>query len=112
MKRKQIPHTRGLRVNNSWEGQDLMTKLRIRTEQNTKESEMPSRPLLYSERKDGVLLEGNPRTDKWDIMQDATDFIARTKIDRRNHYDKSKMEKANAEKNPAGASGQGPDAQS
>lgn len=76
-----------LRINNSEVGDDLMTKLRMRTESN-KDMNAPGRPLLYTERKHGVIPEGNPRTDRWDIAQDAMDYIARTKAARRDAYDK------------------------
>ncbi|QCS36823.1 hypothetical protein [Tortoise microvirus 11] len=77
-----------LKINNSEVGDDLMTKLRRRTEDN-KDMNTPGRPLLYTERKHGVIPEGNPRTDRWDIAQEATDYIARSKAARRDAFDKA-----------------------
>lgn len=96
MRGKILRDTGKLKTNNSVAEEDLMTKLRKRKE-NKEQETVPNRPLLYSERKDGVLLEGNPRTDQWDIAQAAHDYIARTKIAKRDQYDKSKVEAAKAE---------------
>lgn len=91
MKKVIIPHTRKLKVNKSQVGEDLVTKLRNRTDgTNNKDINTPGRALLYSERKDGVIPEGDPRTDKWDIMQAATDTVARAKLARRAAFDEQK----------------------
>lgn len=91
-----IRNTGKIITNNSVAKDDLMTILRRRKEQKEHE-DIPNRPLLYSERKDGVIIEGNPRTDQWDVAQAAHDYIARTKLARRDAFDKSKAEAAKAE---------------
>lgn len=92
MKNKKIPHTRKLIINKSTVGKDLMTILREKMENKTEEDKLkdiPGRPKLYTERKDGVVPEGDPRTDKWDIMQQAADVVTREKINRQADFDKS-----------------------
>lgn len=92
MKRINIPHTRKLIRNKSQVGDDLVTKLRSRTDgTNHKDIQTPGRQLLYTLRKDGVIPEGDPRADKWDIMQAATDTVARAKLARRAAFDESKV---------------------
>lgn len=103
MKKKRIPFTRRLKVNKSYVADDLVTKLRIRME-NNKDMNAPGRPLLYSERKDGVIPEGDPRTCKWQLAQEAQDYIAKTKLARRDAFDLSKAEQAKKMAQEAGAS--------
>lgn len=91
-----IRNTGKITTNNSVAKDDLMTILRRRKEQKEHE-DIPNRPLLYSERKDGVIIEGNPRADQWDVAQAAHDYIARTKLARRDAFDKGKAEAAKAE---------------
>lgn len=91
-----IRNTGKITTNNSVAKDDLMTILRRRKEHKEHE-DIPNRPLLYSERKDGVIIEGNPRTDQWDVAQAAHDYIARTKLARRDAFDKVKAETAKAE---------------
>lgn len=38
---------------------------------------------IFTERKDGVLPEYNPRTDRWDIAIEATDKISMTQLAKR-----------------------------
>jgi len=40
-------------------------------------------PRVYTERKDGVLPDYNIRTDRWDAAIDATDFITKSKLAKR-----------------------------
>lgn len=88
MRNKTVRASRGLRINQSKVGKDLMTLLRERMD-NTMDPKMQTRPLLYTERKDGVPIEGNPKTDQWDVAQLAKDTIARTRIARRTAFDQS-----------------------
>lgn len=88
-----------LKINNSYEGDDLVTKLRMRMETNN-DMETTSRPLLYNERKDGVPIEGNPRTDKWEVMQDALEYAAISRAEWRTKHDKT-MEKLEENKKAA-----------
>lgn len=92
MKTVKIKHKIRLKINKTTIGEDLVTMLRKRTD-TTDNFEGNSKPLLYNERKDGVIKEGNPKTDKWDIMQDAEEMIARTKLAQRDRYDAQKAEK-------------------
>lgn len=87
-----------ININNSLPGKDLMNILRERLDDKTANVNEITRPLLYSERKDGVIIEGDPRTDKWDIMQAATTEIARTKLGMRGLYDEAKGKAKDGEK--------------
>ena len=50
--------------------------------------------LIYTERKDGVLGEYDPRTDKWDTAIDAMDKVSADRIAKRNErIDKLKVVK-------------------
>lgn len=53
--------------------------------------------LIFTERKDGILPEYNPRTDKWDIALDAMTTVAKTNI--------AKREAKIVEMKPKGVSG-------
>lgn len=70
-----MPYKKLLRVNKSIKGEDLMNILRNRKENKDVKTNTGSRPLLYGERQHGVLAEGNPKADKWDLMQDSKDMI-------------------------------------
>lgn len=65
-------------INESVEGQSIEEKLR-ETTLNGQPIESAA-PLLYTDRKDGVLPEYDIRTDRWDIAQQTVDKIVRTKI--------------------------------
>lgn len=40
-------------------------------------------PLIYTERKEGVIPQYDPRTDRWAVAQDAMDKVAQTVIAKR-----------------------------
>lgn len=91
-----MPKGRLLKINKSEANDDLVTKLRRRMESN-KDIDTHERPLLYSERRHGVIPEGNPRTDKWDIMQEAMEEVANMHETSKSKYVKSANEKEAAE---------------
>lgn len=75
MKRYKIPNygNTSLELNDSTEGETIEDKV---TRALTGEEGIDeSASIIYTERKDGVLPEYNPRTDKWEIAIDATSKI-------------------------------------
>lgn len=77
--RKQ-PKT-SLKVNNVTEGEFIEAKMR-RIMQN-KEPIKDGAPLLYTERKDGVLAGTNIRTDVWEIANEKMDAVNKAKVAKR-----------------------------
>lgn len=70
-----------LKVNNSYEGEMLETKIeRVTT---LKEPITDGAPLIYTERKDGVRPEFDIRTDRFEIAIDAMDAVSRAQIAKR-----------------------------
>jgi len=67
---------------NSFIGESIEEKVRKVTADNTTIEAIS--PMIYTERKDGVLPEYNIRTDKWDIAQQAMNTIAIGTRERRN----------------------------
>lgn len=68
-------NTTTLRINNSVEGETIEQK--VKRALTSGEGITDSASVIYTERKDGVLPEYNPRTDKWEIAVDAMDKIQR-----------------------------------
>ena len=65
-------------INESVEGQSIEEKMR-ETTMNGQPIESAA-PLLYTDKKDGVLPQYDIRTDRWDIALQTTDKITRTQI--------------------------------
>lgn len=63
-----------LRTTEEFIGESLEDKVRRVTD--SKEPIEEIAPMIYGERKDGVLPETNIRTDKWDVAQQAMTTIA------------------------------------
>lgn len=63
----------GLAVNNSFQGEHIETRVKRILE--NKEPIKDGAPLIYTERKDGVLAGYNIRTDRFEVALDATDKI-------------------------------------
>lgn len=70
-----------LRAGDLMEGETLEQKLERVV--NNGEAITDGAPEIFTERKDGVLPEYNPRTDKWDLATDAMDKVAMAKIAKR-----------------------------
>lgn len=68
-------------VNQATVGETIETKIQ-RITQN-KEPITDGAPLIYTDRKDGVLPEYNPRTDKMELAIDAMDAASRSHIAKR-----------------------------
>lgn len=70
-----------IRTNRLIEGETIEQKIRRIMDQN--EPITDGAELIFTERKDGILPEYNPRTDKWDIALDAMTTVAKTNIAKR-----------------------------
>ena len=60
-----------LNVNTSFEGESIESKVRRITVNN--EPIKDGAPVMYTERKDGVIPSTDVRTDRWEIAIDAMD---------------------------------------
>ena len=63
------------------EGESIEQKLRRVTTSNEPIENVA--PMIYTERKDGVLPECDIRTDRWDVAQSAMDAVTRSNIAKR-----------------------------
>lgn len=81
MYRKAIKETTSLEVNTSYEGESIEEK--VNRIVNNKEPITDGAPLIYTDRKDGVLAETNPRTDRFEVAVEAMDKVAKAQIAKR-----------------------------
>lgn len=88
MKTLAIKNKTTLMVNESLEGETLEEKIMRIVENN--EPITDGAPIVYTDRRDGVLPAYNIRTDRWDVAIDAMDKISATKIAKRDEYLKTK----------------------
>lgn len=79
-----------LRVNNSVEGEEIEQKIRRIVE--NKEPISDAAPIIYTDRKDGVLPAYDIRTDRFDIAIEAMDKVNRSKIAKRDEALKTESE--------------------
>lgn len=83
MYKKQKPTKSLIRRTYVMEGEPIEQKIaRIMT---NGEPITDASPQIFTERKDGVLAEYNPRTDKWDVAIDAMDIVSKTHIAKRDN---------------------------
>lgn len=68
-------------LNNSLEGETIETK--IERIVHNKEPITDGAPIIYSERKDGVIAAYNIRTDRFEIAADAMDAVNKSEISKR-----------------------------
>lgn len=81
MYKKEIPSVTNISRNTSYTAEPIENKiLRI---MNNKEPISDGAPLIYSERKDGVIPEYNMKTDRWEIAIDAMDKVNKNKLAKR-----------------------------
>lgn len=74
----QKSHSFGKLTHPSYEGEPLEQKISRIVE--NKEPITDGAPMIYTEKKDGVLPQYNIRVDKWDLALDAMDRVNREKI--------------------------------
>lgn len=76
-----------MKVNKSFEGESIEQKLnRIIS---NKEPIKDTMPMVYTDRRDGVVPEFDPRRDKFEEMIDARDTVTKNQLAKRNTPDKS-----------------------
>ena len=95
-----------LKVNRSYIGETIEQK--INRIVNNKEPITDGAPLIYTERKDGVQPDYNPRTDRWDHALDAMTTVSKThQAKRQNRLDAAKenMEIEKKTDKPSGENG-------
>lgn len=68
----------------TYEGEAIEKKVRRVVE--NKEPITDGAPIVYTEKKDGVLPQFNIRTDKWDIALDAMDKVQASRIAKSKQY--------------------------
>lgn len=81
MYKKNPFHKTGITLNKGVEGETLEQK--IERIVNNNEPIQDGAPIIYTERKDGVLASYNIRTDRFEIALDATDKIQKSYTARR-----------------------------
>lgn len=80
-----------LRINQSQEGETIENKIeRVTT---NKEPISDGAPLVYTDRKDGVLAGYNIRTDRFEVAIDAMDIVAKSVEAKRDHKANMKVVK-------------------
>lgn len=77
----KIKHKTSLVCNESYEGITIEEKIRRIVENN--EPITDSSPIIYTDRKDGVLPAYDIRTDRFDVAIDAMDKVNRSNIAKR-----------------------------
>lgn len=70
-----------LKVNDSYEGETIETK--VKRILNNKEPIKDGAPQIYTERKEGVRPEFDIRTDKWDLAIEAMDIATKQQLAKR-----------------------------
>lgn len=82
MKKVILPHFKRTCKTELYEGETIETK--VRRIVDNKEPITDGAPIVYTERKDGVLPQYDIRTDRWDMAIMAMDAVNRAKIARSN----------------------------
>lgn len=85
------PESTGFKVRDTYEGESIETK--VRRILNNKEPITDSAPLIYTERKDGVLPEYDIRTDRFEVAVDAMDIVDKSHKAKREERHKPKEAK-------------------
>lgn len=70
--------------NSFYAGENISQKMQRVTQTN--EAIENTCPIIYTERKDGVLPEYDIRTDKWEIAQKAMNFVSQKKREKRQEF--------------------------
>lgn len=81
MKRIELKNNSSLMVNNSYEGESIEDKLERIVQQ--KEPINDGAPLVFTERKNGVLPEYNIRTDRFEVALDAMNAVQKSTVAKR-----------------------------
>lgn len=73
-------------VNESYEGKSIEQQLAALMQGETMETK--GKAMVYTERKEGVLPETDIRSDKWELAQDAHEYVTRSNIAKRDETPK------------------------
>lgn len=84
----EIKNNTTLEVNDSVEGETIETKIERIVENNEPISD--GAPLIWTDRKDGVLPAYDIRTDRFDLAIDAMNAVSKTHIAKREELHKEK----------------------
>lgn len=84
MIQKEIEKGTNLKVNKCYEGETI--EMKIDRVVNNQEPITDGAPIIYTDRRDGVLPEFNPRTDRWELALGAMDAVSRAKMVQRMAY--------------------------
>ena len=98
MKTARNYNTTGLNVNESTEGQTL--EMQVERMVANKEPIKDGAPLTYTERKEGVRMDTDIRTDRWEVAVDAMSKIQKSYSARREERHKPKEEEKDSEAKP------------
>lgn len=104
MIRLKIDRLTGFEVNNSVEGESIEKKIERITE--NREPISDSSPVIYTERKDGVLPAYDIRTDRWEIAIEAMDKVSKTHLAKRDEFLNKDSEKGDGGETPVSTSDQ------
>ena len=104
MKRIEIKSNSSLLVNKSYQGESIEDKLERIIQQ--KEPITDGAPLVFTERKNGVMPEYNIRTDRFEVALDAMDAVHKSTMAKREAAMKA-SENSDANNENSGANNSG-----
>ena len=81
MKRIELKNNSSLLINRSYEGESIEDKLERIIQQ--KEPITDGAPLVFTERKNGVMPEHNIRTDRFEVALNAMDVVQKSTMAKR-----------------------------
>lgn len=84
MIQKNINIRTSIEKNTSIEGETIENKI-LRIVEN-KEPITDGAPIIYTDRREGVLAGYNVRTDRFDVALDGMDYVTRSQIAKRDEY--------------------------
>ena len=84
MTRTYLKKSGNLQVNDCVEGERIETMIERITELN--EPIKDGAPLIYTNRKEGVIPEYDIRTDRWEVAIDGMDIVTKTNLAIRENY--------------------------
>lgn len=79
MKKTKRPKFGIYRKNNAVEGEPIEHQIRRMVDNGEDLESNKSKPIIYTDRKDGVIAAYDPRADKWDIALDGVDKINKSR---------------------------------
>lgn len=83
MYKQNKPNKTSVKVNKSYEGERIEEK--INRIVNNKEPIKDGAPIIFTDRSDGVPVQYNVRTDRFEVAIDAMDSVSKAHIAKRQH---------------------------